>query len=283
VRFSPLVAPQELYGPPAIAEFAEHAGYDRIFVEGFPFLSRRLGTIHRFFAVPDYEPLLPGRYLRFFAVPPGKVWHGQLALERGNARFPAQPAERLDLLSVRYYVAGEDVSEAIGGRVVVRGTHPILERSRALPRAYLVHDVVRAATESEALEAVREGRFDPRGQAVVSGDPGLEPAVPGAPEHAQITAYRPTRVELEAACASSCLLVLTDVFDPHWRATVDGEPAEVLAANYLFRGVRLSAGRHRIVFAYRPRALHLGAAISAATSLVVTGLLVGPALRRARA
>jgi hypothetical protein len=41
-------------------------------------------------------------------------------------------------------------------------------------------------------------------------------------------------------------LVLLDTFTDDWRVSVDGEPAEVVRANGLFRAVRLVPGSHRV-------------------------------------
>jgi hypothetical protein len=68
-------------------------------------------------------------------------------------------------------------------------------------------------------------------------------------------------------------LVLLDSFDPDWRVRVDGQPASVVRANGLFRAVRLTEGRHRVRFDYRPRALLWGAAMSLAGAFGV-GLLL---------
>jgi uncharacterized membrane protein YfhO len=56
--------------------------------------------------------------------------------------------------------------------------------------------------------------------------------------------------------------VVLEAFEPGWIATVDGAPAPVLRANGLFRAVRLETGRHRVRFAYRPRSVAYGAALS---------------------
>ena len=48
------------------------------------------------------------------------------------------------------------------------------------------------------------------------------------------------------------LLVLTDVHYPGWKATVDGEPAQIERVDYLLRGVRVPAGSHRVEFSYEP-------------------------------
>ncbi len=58
-------------------------------------------------------------------------------------------------------------------------------------------------------------------------------------------------------------------FYPGWTATVDGEPREIQRVNFLFRAVRLEAGRHRVTFSYEPASFELGAAITSSGLLAV--------------
>jgi uncharacterized membrane protein YfhO len=52
---------------------------------------------------------------------------------------------------------------------------------------------------------------------------------------------------------------------------VDGKAANIIAANYLFRGVLLPAGHHQVDFKYQPNSLRLGLLIS---SLSLMGALI---------
>ena len=49
---------------------------------------------------------------------------------------------------------------------------------------------------------------------------------------------------------------------PGWHVTVDGEPAEPIPVNGLFRGVWAPAGDHSIVWRYDPASFRWGATIS---------------------
>src|SRR6185503_9612720 len=79
-------------------------------------------------------------------------------------------------------------------------------------------------------------------------------------------------VEVEATRQGRALLVLADSFFPGWEATVDGTPAAILPTNHLFRGVPVSAGRHRIRFAYHSRAIEVGAATSLGAIVAIAAL-----------
>jgi uncharacterized membrane protein YfhO len=66
---------------------------------------------------------------------------------------------------------------------------------------------------------------------------------------------------------------------------VDGHQAELLKANYLFRGVLLPAGNHEVEFRYEPRSYAYGGGISAAAlaALILWGRLSKRKQRHAQA
>jgi uncharacterized membrane protein YfhO len=69
-------------------------------------------------------------------------------------------------------------------------------------------------------------------------------------------------------------VVLADTIYPGWRATVDGDPAPIFAANGLFRAVFVRDGSHRVRFEYRPRSLRHGAALTLVTAALAAGLVL---------
>jgi hypothetical protein len=70
------------------------------------------------------------------------------------------------------------------------------------------------------------------------------------------------------------LLVLRETYDPHFRCLVDGAPTRIFRANYLFRGVVVGPGEHRVEFIYDAWDLRAGAVISLATLLAMLAFLV---------
>lgn len=58
-------------------------------------------------------------------------------------------------------------------------------------------------------------------------------------------------------------LVLLDRWYPGWRVTVDGQPAELLRANGVFRAVSIPAGQSDVEFRYAPVSLAIGGLSSA--------------------
>jgi uncharacterized membrane protein YfhO len=64
------------------------------------------------------------------------------------------------------------------------------------------------------------------------------------------TSYAPKQIRLQAKAAAPCVLLLNDRFDPGWKVTVDGKPAELLRCNYIMRGVQVPPGEHEIEFRF---------------------------------
>ena len=77
---------------------------------------------------------------------------------------------------------------------------------------------------------------------------------PGAAGRVQVVRYRPGRVELDVQAERDAILRVADRFEPHWRAMVDGRVAPVLRVDFIFQGVPVGAGRHRVVLEYAPPA-----------------------------
>ncbi|MFQ6101589.1 MAG: YfhO family protein [Anaerolineae bacterium] len=133
----------------------------------------------------------------------------------------------------------------------------------------------RQVSPDEALTALADPAFDPAAEVL------LERPVSDAQYSASGIQYQvtlqdtPNRVTIRAILDAPGYLVLADVWYPGWRATVDGEPAEILRANYTFRAVWLKAGEHTVEMIYRPLSVVAGGVISLVTLLL---LLVGLAV-----
>ena len=98
---------------------------------------------------------------------------------------------------------------------------------------------------------------------------------------ATLVVEEPERIIVETDAARPGILVLTDTFYPGWRVTVDGAPASLLQANYLFRGVYVPAGVHRVEFTYHPTPFQRGLLVSSLTLAIVLSTLLWSPVRRA--
>jgi hypothetical protein len=128
------------------------------------------------------------------------------------------------------------------------------------------------------LTALQE--TDLRRTVLLEGAPA--PPIPGGSDGtAIIRDYRPNRVTIEVGGRAG-FLVLTDVWFPGWTCTVDGGPADVYRADYVFRAVQVPEGAHEVVFRFEPASYRLGLQVSAVTValLAVLSLAAGVGLVR---
>ncbi|HUB08387.1 MAG TPA: YfhO family protein [Myxococcales bacterium] len=99
------------------------------------------------------------------------------------------------------------------------------------------------------------------------------------PDQATLLSDAGEHVRVETASGGERWLVLADLDYPGWFATVDGVATPIRRAYGMVRAVRLGAGRHRVVFDYRPASFRAGALVSALAALA---LLAGSLVRRRR-
>ncbi|HSK37133.1 MAG TPA: YfhO family protein, partial [Actinomycetota bacterium] len=97
-------------------------------------------------------------------------------------------------------------------------------------------------------------------------------ARPARPAQDKVERRDQTRVEVSVQTGADGLLVLGDPWYPQWRVEVDGRPAELLRVDHAFRGVRVPAGSHQVVFTYQDRALQAGLLLSAFTAAALVML-----------
>ncbi len=160
----------------------------------------------------------------------------------------------------------------------------IYDNPGAMPRAWVVdHQQPVAGGAGAQLRAIEDPAFRPAATAVVArpvAGIATGPGTTARPVAARVGRYAPQRVEVDATARRRSLVVLSDVYYPGWKATVDGHAAPIEQVDYLLRGVSVGPGRHRIVYRYEPGSVRFGAIISVLTALTLIGGLVVARRRR---
>jgi hypothetical protein len=195
----------------------------------------------------------------------------------------------LQLAGIRFYLVPDrqpvKIEAAVRDRwrlLQQRDELSLFEDPGAQPRAFLV-DRVEIAADGETARR-RLSAVDLRRVAVIEpeGEPPSPPSAGDAAGSATIVAYAPEAVTVETSSNRPALLVLTDQYDANWRAHIDGTPAPIHRTDYLFRGVAVPAGTHRVEFTYTPAAVRWGAAGSLASVAVIGVLTLRRGPRRMR-
>jgi hypothetical protein len=136
-----------------------------------------------------------------------------------------------------------------------------------LPRAYAVSGA-RVLATAEAQGAILDPNFDPAKEVIL--DAGrAKPVATNFTSEVAVASHRSDLIVVDAVLKEEGHLVLVEGYLPGWRATVDGLEVPVHRANALFLAATVPAGRHQVVFTYRPRAAIVGIGL---TSLTLVGL-----------
>ncbi|MFH1486523.1 MAG: YfhO family protein [Chloroflexota bacterium] len=245
-------------------EHSSEGGYDAFDVRGKVRHSK--ATVA--FTLTDTDR--DGRYRQRY------LYHASLPLDHSIRvrRVEYRPLHRQSTAAL-YGLALLDGEE--GGYVQVRSNQKyvkvyedqeavIYENVAPMPRAFLVHSLSVMEPSARIAAEMAEGGIDVRQAAILEEEPrelgssGLEAR--GAVSKALITSYSSQRVVVETECDTNGILILTDSYYPGWVARVDGQAQRIYRADYLFRGVPLTEGRHMVEFVFDPLSLKLGAAIS---------------------
>jgi len=147
----------------------------------------------------------------------------------------------------------------------------VLENKDASPRAWMVHEARQVAPD-EVLPLLTSGDIDPATTALLEAPPPpLEQPASDAPDSARVVLQQPDEVLLEASTTAGGLLMLSQIWDPGWTATIDGQSAPIYQANYVFSAIPIGAGDHVIELRYTPPLLWPGLAITlgSATALIL--------------
>ncbi len=243
------------------------------------------------FGIPsmfDYEPQPSLRWAEFYVL----LRAGKLLTSLNDFYYcyptPYLKWRLLDLTASRYVVAGVPEAEMYGLsspplRPVMQGNGArVYVNPSALPRARYVPRLLVVPDPAELLTRLAVGPEDPQTLALVETPPASGFVGDPTPTDSGTVTFagdEPEHVVLDVVAPRRGFVVLADQEFPGWRATVNGTPAEIIRANYVFRAVEVPAGSSVVDFRYRPASVRIGWWLSAVTIL---GLLAGAFVVRRR-
>ncbi|HEY8691323.1 MAG TPA: oligosaccharide flippase family protein, partial [Chloroflexota bacterium] len=211
-----------------------------------------------------YDSVIIGRYARLNELlePQDQLQFNRI---KPIDRPEALKSPLLDLLNVKYVISSQPIEDPQFEPVYAGPDGRVYRNRDVLPRAFVVPSVQVETNPQAQLDALKS--MDLGHVAVVDRPVPTEAqgslTLPSSAtaEEGRITAYSGRKVAVQAAGPG--VLVLTDNNFPGWKATVDGQPVDVLTADYTFRGVPLPPGQHTVEFNFAPASLLVGGLVSA--------------------
>lgn len=185
----------------------------------------------------------------------------------------------LDLAAVRYVVVDAEVDNT--AEVLSPPLYPltlsddlgvvVYENQQALPRALWVPQARVVPNPNDILSRLAQGRGPHRSVLLEEPPPSgfLGEDVDAGAGSAEFVVDEPEHVVVRVSAPARGFLDLADQYFPGWYATVNGAPAPILRANFLFRAVEVPAGESTVDFRYAPVSVRAGIATTAGTLLML--------------
>jgi hypothetical protein len=198
------------------------------------------------------------------------VWGGGATTLTSYAKLGLQD----NLLNVRYSIRS---AAAPDPNPVYRDARwKVYKNPNAFPRAWFVHKSVVESSSDAAFRRLADPAIDLHTTAIL--DAPLRTALDGTAgteESVRFRSYEADRMAIDIDSGKPALLVLSEMYYPGWRATVNGKPAEILKVDGALRGILVPAGPGRVDLEYAPFSFYAGAAVSLVTfGAVLAGLVV---------
>ena len=140
----------------------------------------------------------------------------------------------------------------------------IIQNPYALGNAWFVNNIETVATPEEEILKVRD--INPAQTAIVNKefDAYIKDATLNSDSTAQnesrfiteVDTKNPMKLEYNFKSPSNEFVVFSEVIyrpNQDWISYVDGKPADHIRVNYILRGMKVSAGEHKITFEFKPK------------------------------
>jgi hypothetical protein len=184
-------------------------------------------------------------------------------IKYSTAIFLDPPPVAFDLLQVTSLVGSADEAPARRlRRVVTEGDWAVYEVPDPVERVSLVSSWTMVDSSEQALQAVVRPGFDASREMILEEDPGIPSSSGPAAGTVEYEERGTQGAEIQVRAESPALVLIRNVYDKNWTATLDGDPAKLLAADYLIQGIAVPPGRHTIVLRYVDPSIATGLIIS---------------------
>ena len=252
----------EQFQPSAADEFilAQKGLNNRVLNLNNPFNESKTSYYHK--SIGGYSPVKIRRYQDLIENDlTAEIQNVGDSLRGGVSSLGFLQRERiLNMLNTRYIKYSDDA----------RG---VLINPFALGNAWFVQNVQSVNSPDEEMAATRS--FNPAATAIVDQKKFRVSATQfSGSGKAVLTEARSNLLKYSVENSAKGLLVFSEIYYPEgWIATIDGKESPVIRVNYVLRAMEVPAGKHEIVFSFRPDSFTTGNRISLFSSIAVLALL----------
>lgn len=141
------------------------------------------------------------------------------------------------------------------------------ENLTVTPRYFITNKYVVVEDSNRALRTLFDPEFDEHDTLILYEDPKIKSG--NLDSRIALVRYTPNKVVFKTDFQSDGLLYISDNYYPGWQAYVDNLTTKILKANYSFRSVVVPAGKHEVVFEFKPKNFYYGLYTSGAAAVLL--------------
>jgi hypothetical protein len=155
---------------------------------------------------------------------------------------------------------GPNIDHANGYTIVQTSSpdvpsHAMVGLKDWMAKATLIPGAETFATDEALLKRMQDRKWNPRVSILVepghklrqTSDTGSNDA---AENVATLKTYTPTQISIDVRSGRGGYVLVNDQFDPDWTAQINGQPAEILRADYILRAVQVPPGHSTVTMSY---------------------------------
>jgi Bacterial membrane protein YfhO len=156
-----------------------------------------------------------------------------------------------DLLNVRYRL--KPASARDPGSIYEDSQWKVFENATSFPRGWLVHETVLERDDNDTFRRLSSASVDLHHVAIVGSSIRVSlPPPPADVRNEYVSVSRPNgnRLEIDVNSSGKALLVLSELYYPGWRVTVDRHATDVLRVDGDLRGIIVPPGASHVSLYY---------------------------------
>ncbi|HEY6951274.1 MAG TPA: YfhO family protein, partial [Bacteroidota bacterium] len=178
------------------------------------------------------------------------------------------------LMNVKYIISNTPDSSQVLSLVYNGPQYKVYANRAYVPRAFFVNRY-EVATGIDMLRKMESMTFNVRDVSYFTDNPGISIEPPKEGAQAEYVHYGLQNIELNVTATGNNLLFLSESYYPKgWKAILDGNEIPIYRLNYLFRGVVVPAGTHKLEMVFEPSSFYTGKNVSLGMNVVLIAALL---------
>ena len=249
-------------------------GIDRSWGYGSGYISTNLQTYEKIFSADGYNALHLKRYGEILS----SSKDGKIAISiprsdpmiasgysASDLRENKYRQRLLNLLGVKYIL---NKNESLGHNyspdyntfpkeiyklVWQKSPWQIYENVGVLPRVFLASDYVIENDKNKIIKMIYDKKFDLRNKIIL--EENISPKINFSNDQnarIEIKKYTPNEIFLQTEAKTNMILFISDNYYQGWKVSIDGGNGKIYRADYSFRAVPVTKGKHKVIFYYYP-------------------------------